>query len=327
MLKNGLYEILLYKMDIFIAPVGKTTEHVKTWIQEESRNAFTLWIIHSKNSTTNYDGTVSNFPKIAKTLGKELEKSYSRIKIKFKTIDDAFSIQPILDAVNDIIASEESENPLPRQNFVINITGGTNVMAAASMNAAMEFQIRAQYVKEDKENNPDIKCTLDVPVPSKFESRLNDNQLKALKIIADSQHSIHNTPRGMDSPIIDHAITQKELLVKLDLPIRKGSNGATTLSGIVGSLTKSKYVTSRKLQHYVIPKTGEKLPDDSVMDTSGKTPRIKFYKKRNELKSNEQIQAFFCDLPLDVEDKGKGNLLVITPMGLQKSKNNYLTSK
>ena len=131
----------------------------------------------------------------------------------------------------------------------------------------------------------------------------------------------------MDSPIIDHAITQKELLVKLDLPIRKGSNGATTLSGIVGSLTKSKYVTSRKLQHYVIPKTGEKLPDDSVMDTSGKTPRIKFYKKRNELKSNEQIQAFFCDLPLDVEDKGKGNLLVITPMGLQKSKNNYLTSK
>ena len=80
MLKNGLYEILLYKMDIFIAPVGKTTEHVKTWIQEESRNAFTLWIIHSKNSTTNYDGTVSNFPKIAKTLGKEFEKSYSRIK-------------------------------------------------------------------------------------------------------------------------------------------------------------------------------------------------------------------------------------------------------
>ena len=302
MLKNGLYEILLYKMDIFIAPVGKTTEHVKTWIQEESRNAFTLWIIHSKNSTTNYDGTVSNFPKIAKTLGKELEKSYSRIKIKFKTIDDAFSIQPILDAVNDIIASEESENPLPRQNFVIHITGGTNVMAAASMNAAMEFQIRAQYVKEDKENNPDIKCTLDVPVPSKFESRLNDNQLKALKIIADSQHSIHNTPRGMDSPTIKHAITNHELLVELGFDKkRKGlKNGATTLNGIVKSLEKSKYITKRKIQHYVHPKTGEKLPDDSVMDNTMKKPRVKYLKRMGF-----DSETFFCDLPLDVEEKGK----------------------
>tara|TARA_B110000438_G_scaffold30085_1_gene29252 strand:+ start:374 stop:1345 length:972 start_codon:yes stop_codon:yes gene_type:complete len=323
MLKNGLYETILYKMDIFIAPIGVNTDHVKIWLQEESRNAFTLWIIHSKKPSRNPDGTINyDFPKIAKTLSKELEKSYSRIKIKFKTIDDSFTIQPILDAVNDIIASEESENPLPRQNFVINITGGTNAMAAASMNAAMEFQIRAQYVKEDKENNPDIKCTLDVPVPSKFESRLNKNQLDALKIIAESKHSIHNTPRGMDTPIIDHAITQRELLVKLDLTLRKGSNGATTLSGIVGSLTKSKYITSRKLQHYVNPKTGEKLPDDSTIDNTEKTPRIKFIKTHDE-----QTEAYFCDLPLDVEDKGKGNLLIITPLGLQKSKNNYLTNK
>ena len=85
MLKNGLYEIMLYKMDIFIAPIGVTTEHVKTWLQEESRNAFTLWIIHSKEPNRNPDGTIKHsFQKIAKTLGKELAKSYSRIKIKYK---------------------------------------------------------------------------------------------------------------------------------------------------------------------------------------------------------------------------------------------------
>jgi len=325
MLKNGLYEIMLYKMDIFIAPIGVTTEHVKTWLQEESRNAFTLWIIHSKEPNRNPDGTIKHsFQKIAKTLGKELAKSYSRIKIKYKTIDDAFTIEPILDAVNDIIASEESVNPIPRQNFVINITGGTNAMAAASMNAAMEFQIRAQYVKEDKENNADIKCTLDVPVPSKFESRLNKNQLDALKIIAKSDHSIHNTPRGMDTQIINHAITNHELLVKLGYDKkRKGlQNGATTLNGIVKSLEKSKYITKTKIQHYVHPKTGEKLPDDSVMDNTIKKPRVKYLKRVGYIS-----ETFFCDLPLDVEEKGKGILLVITPLGLQKSKNSYLTSK
>jgi hypothetical protein len=325
MLKNGLYEIMLYKMDIFIAPIGVTTGHVKTWLQEESSNAFTLWIVHSKDPSRNPDKTIKyNLPKIAKTLGKELEKSYSRIKIKYKTIDDAFTIQPILDAVNDIIASEESENPIPRQNFVINITGGTNAMAAASMNAAMEYQIRAQYVKEDKENNPDIKCTLDVPVPSKFESRLNDNQLRALQMIAKSDHSIHNAPRGMNTPITNHAITNHELLVKLGYDVkRKGlKNGATTLSGIVKSLEKSKFITIEKIQHYIHPKTGEKLPDDSVMDNTGKTPRVKFLKKHANL-----TEAFFCDLPLGVEEKGKGNLLIITPLGLQKSKNSYLTGK
>ena len=325
MLKNGLYEIMLYKMDIFIAPIGVNTGHVKTWLQEESRNAFTLWIIHSKKPSLNPDKTIKNdLPKIAKTLGKELKKSYSRIKIKYKTIDDAFTLEPLMDAVNDVIASEESENPIPRQNFVINITGGTNAMAAASMNSAMEFQIRAQYVKEDKENNPNIKCTLDVPVPSKFESRLNNNQLEALQIIAKSDHLIHNTPRGMDSPTIKHAITNHELLVELGFDKkRKGlKNGATTLNGIVKSLEKSKYITKRKIQHYVHPKTGEKLPDDSVMDNTMKKPRVKYLKRMGF-----DSETFFCDLPLDVEEKGKGILLVITPLGLQKSKNNYLTSK
>jgi hypothetical protein len=53
-----------------------------------------------------------------------------------------------------------------------------------------------------------------------------------------------------------------------------------------------------------------------------KKPRVKYLKRMGF-----DSETFFCDLPLDVEEKGKGILLVITPLGLQKSKNNYLTSK
>ena len=50
-------------MTIFIAPIGRTTEHVKSWLKEESRDLHILWLIHSPKDEI-------DFPKIAKDLQK-----------------------------------------------------------------------------------------------------------------------------------------------------------------------------------------------------------------------------------------------------------------
>ena len=127
-------------MTIFIAPIGTDTEHIKTWLKEESRNLSTLWLIHSKKGN-------NDFIKIAKKLSSDLSKSYSNIEIKLKAISDAFTIDPTMDAIYEVITQEELEDVMVnRQDFIINITGGTNIMAAAAMNAATFNQTRAQYV-------------------------------------------------------------------------------------------------------------------------------------------------------------------------------------
>ena len=310
----------LYNMDTFIAPIGVGTDHVKVWLQEEARSSFTLWIIHSEKPSCNPDGTLRyDLPEIAKKLSEELEAVYPRMIIKFKTIDDAFALDPLMDAIDEIITEEESENPEPRQNTVINITGGTNVMAAASMNAAIVNQIRAQYVKESSsEELNDVKCVVDIPVPSRIEAILNQNQLKVLQTIAKSEYSIDNTPRGMDIPIIKGTITQLALLKELEWNNKiKGENGKTRLTAILGKLVEEKLIISKKTEYYVY-KPGKKLPDDSVLDNTQKKPVVKYV-----LSKSEQRETFVCDLPLKIEESGKEKLLEITALGLRRSKDKW----
>ena len=100
----------LYNMDTFIAPIGVGTDHVKVWLQEEARSSFTLWIIHSEKPSCNPDGTIKyDLPEIAKKLSEELEVVYPRMIIKFKTIDAAFALDPLMDAVDEIITETKDE--------------------------------------------------------------------------------------------------------------------------------------------------------------------------------------------------------------------------
>ena len=117
-------------MTIFISPIGVTTDHVKGWLAEESRGVQILWLIHSKKGE-------KDFPKIAKKLKKDLQSAYPRLKIKLKTIDSAFEIDPTMDAISEIFHKEMDDgNALTSKEFTLNITGGTNVMAAATMISA-----------------------------------------------------------------------------------------------------------------------------------------------------------------------------------------------
>ena len=96
-----------------------------------------------------------DFPKIAKKLEEDLNAAYPQITIKKKIIESAFSEDPTIDAILEIIRKEEDDDSsIIRKDFVVNITGGTNIIAAATILAATFYGTRAHYVKEPQKGDP-----------------------------------------------------------------------------------------------------------------------------------------------------------------------------
>ena len=226
-------------MTIFIAPIGVKTDHVKGWLKEESRDVTTLWLIHSKKSSK-YD-----FPKLAKKLEKDLKLSYPQIEIKKAILENAFREDPTIDAILTIILDEEKHDPsLLRNEFVVNITGGTNAVAAGAVLAATFYGTRAQYVLEpQKGDSRKTKYVYELPIRPIGIANMNQNQLDVLKIIAESTYEIEDTPKNLDSHKTDGCITRNKLLEKLGWD-KKDENssrklGATKLTAIAKKLKAS----------------------------------------------------------------------------------------
>ena len=65
---------------------------------------------------------------------------------------DAFKMGSILNEISKIVRTEHRDDPNPVNNIVVNVTGGTNMMAVASMWAAGANKISAYYILNDKFN-------------------------------------------------------------------------------------------------------------------------------------------------------------------------------
>jgi hypothetical protein len=223
---------------ILIAPIGLVTEHIKTWLQEVGSSSHKLWLLHSKKNSKN------NFPLIASKLEKDLLRSYRKLEIKKKEIKDAFSVNHTIDIIHEIILNEEETDPsLIRRDFVINITGGTNAMGAAALLAATLYGTKAHYVREPQKEDPkDEKYVDDLPVFPIAMAKLNENQLKVLKIISESDYEIEGGPAALDKRRIHGSITRTRLLKRLcwDSPVKTTKfmrrEGNTRLLGITKKL-------------------------------------------------------------------------------------------
>lgn len=299
-------------MTIFIAPIGIHPDFVKTWLKEESRNLTKLWLIHSP------DGKV-DFAKKAKKLASELKKSYSELKIELKVLEDALTIDPVMNAITEIINQEESNDPmLLREEIVINITGGTNVVAAGAMNSANYYQTKCHYVLIRQDGDPKNKRLVrEVPISVKPKNDLKDSQLKVLKTINDSEYFIPNTPTGLDAKIIEGYITNKSLLEQLgwDKKQKGKRNGRTRLGEILKVLEKNKMV--EKIDYtelYQLP-NGTKLPFDAEIDNSSKKLQVKVTVKG---------MSKFYPWPLTIQKNKSEVSWIITPEGRRESKNQFL---
>ena len=312
-------------MKIFISPIGKTTEHVKTWLAEES-GVQILWLIHSKKDKT-------DFPKIAKKLKKELQSAYPRLKIKLKTIDSAFVIDPTMDAISEIIHKEKDDDhaSVPSE-FTLNITGGTNAMAAATMISATWYGTKAHYVLEPQKGDPeDTQYVTDLPVKSIGTARMKDNQLTILKMIDKSNYKIPNTPKGISKKDIDitkGSITRKNLLEKIDSNSKteKTNNKKTinkrSLETIAKALEKDGYIESIKgVEQYVYKdKYGKEkilVTDDKDKSDKDKADKITIQKKNDkysvEIKTLKGVE--FIEWPLKTRIDGSMLRYLITPAG------------
>ena len=319
-------------MKIFITPIGVTTEHVKGWLAEESRGVQILWLIHSKK------GKEIDFPKIAKKLKRDLESAYPRLKIKLKTIDSAFEIDSTMDAIAKIIHKEMDDNDeLLKSDFTLNITGGTNVMAGATMISATWYGTKAHYVLEPQKGDPeDTQYVRDLPVKSIGTAKMKDNQLTILKMINESNYKIPNTPKGISKKDIDitkGSITRKQLLEKIDsYSITEKTNNKKTLNKrsletIAKALEKDGYIESIKgVEQYVykdkygkekILVTDDKDKADKDKADKHKADKITIQKKNDkysiEIKTLKGVE--FIEWPLKTRIDGSQSRYVITPAG------------
>ena len=299
-------------MTIFIAPIGTHPDFVKTWLKEESRNLAKLWLIHSPVG-------MDDFPKKAKKLSSELKKSYPDLKIELKVMNDAFTIDPVMDVITEIINQEEDNDPmLLREEIVINITGGTNVVAAGAMNSANYYQTKCHYVLMKQDGDPKNKRLVrEVPISAKPKSDLKDSQLKVLKAINESEYFIPNTPTGLEPKITIGSIANNSLLEQLgwDKKQKGTKNGRTRLGEILKVLEKNKLVEKIDYTELYQLANGTKLPFDAEMDNSSKKLRVKV---------TVRGESDFYPWPVSIVKNNREARWIITPEGRRESKNQFL---
>ncbi len=307
-------------MTIFISPIGSTTDHVKGWLADESRGVQILWLIHSKKGE-------KDFPKIAKKLKKDLQSAYPRLKIKLKTMDSAFEIDPTMDAISEIIHKEMDDgNALTSKEFTLNITGGTNAVAAATMISATWHNTKAHYVLKPQKGDPaGKKYVLDLPVKSRGIAKMKENQLSTLKIINDSNYHIENTPEGIEPETTEGSITRQNLLIEIDKSKEKKKTNKQTpktiirLEYIVKELEKAGLIEKIGFVEYYVykDKNGrqKKLEKNTVVQKKNKKLSV-------EIKTKKGIE--FIEWPLNIERNGKLSRYQITAAGRRTARDAYM---
>jgi len=284
-------------MVILIAPIGVNTSHVKGWLREISEPVETLWLIHSKK------GPKADFPRIAKQLELDLKRSYQKLEIKKKVIDNALTVDPTIDAIHKIILEEEEKDlSIIRKDFGINITGGTNIIAAASILSATFFGTKAYYIREPQKGDPRGKKYVDeLPVRPIGIAKLNENQLQVLKVIAENYYEIEGGPIGFDKKRIEGSISRSKLLEKLrwNKPVRGSKisrrEGNTRLLGITKKLEDADLITKIPYTEKFV-NVAEKTK--TVVDSHGYIKRVedtsakdKWVLKRNDKEVRFQVTA------------------------------------
>ena len=226
-------------MVVHIAPIGKETKHVEEWLREVTP-VTKIWLIHSKKK----DGTV-DFTKNARDLAKKIKKDYAGVEVEQYLIDNPFGMDDTMDAITDIVSIEKD---VERQEFAINVTGGTNAMASGAILQAMLLGTKAYYVKNRNKNPGQKKYVDELPIPSIGIVKMNSAQQRVLAIISNNVNILRH-PKTKTVKIRELGeITNQDLLKKLkwnaenDNGVRKRQQGATRIAYILKELEKKNYV-------------------------------------------------------------------------------------
>lgn len=228
-------------MQIHIAPIGINTEHVIQWIKETTPIE-KIWLIHSKQGK-------EDFPKIAKELSNKIKSFYEDCQIDVKIIENSFGIDDTMDKIQEIVFEEESTNPnIERKDFLINVTGGTNSMAAAAILSATLLGTKAHYIKDKRQDKKSKKFVIELPIPPLGIAKMNKTYQNVLEKISNGYFMYDKKNTGSNEKRGPGIITNKDLLksMKWDKTVDSGKRirkiGATNLRAIIKKLESLGYI-------------------------------------------------------------------------------------
>lgn len=165
-------------MVVHIAAIGTETAHVHAFIRE-TQPCTKLYLIHSKKNAK------IDFPKKARDLEKKINAVNSDVKIIKRSIENAFNLHDTYDAITVIIGEERVKNHVANDDIKINVTGGTNAMAAAAMLAATIRGTKAYYVLDTRKKELGPKYVVKLPVPAIGIAKLNSTQQEVLRLVSE----------------------------------------------------------------------------------------------------------------------------------------------
>ena len=170
--------------------IGERPEHIDTALKDPKFHPISrIYLIHSPNSKT---GRKVQFEKIAKQQKKKIESNdFIDAKVQLVSLTDngAFGQQETIDSITEITNYELKKKKLISSYYLaLNISGGTNMMAASAILAASLNKIENMYYVLDvsyKENQdkPSKLEKIDAPFSIQPNTTKQDED-KILKVIA-----------------------------------------------------------------------------------------------------------------------------------------------
>jgi len=170
---------------VHIMLIGLNTAHGMTVVNDNKfRKIQTIYLIHSPDETKSRDEKKPpiKFKKLADKLKKDITKSDPDIKVKLKQISNPFDEKDTTKVITDIINDEvyEKENVDSTKQIAINITGGTNMMAAAAILSAGSHRTSAYYVLDKRYQKNLDSWVKEIPIPDFKRKEENQEKIKPL---------------------------------------------------------------------------------------------------------------------------------------------------
>ena len=192
------------KIRVLISLIGKFPDHVDHFVSEKGQYLKKVYLFHTRDSSAppNRRGILDDDPvnsrpldygKLADEYISKLQKQKPRLKIIPVEYQKAHDIHELQHVIQKIV-NDEREEFLLREEIAIDISGGTNIAAAAQMMAVFRFRIDAYYDDSTKEIGERIQ-KINTTVEDKND--LGEIAFKVLKTIRDSEFIVQ--PRPEDS--------------------------------------------------------------------------------------------------------------------------------
>ena len=228
------------KIKILISLIGKHPDHVDHFIIEKGRYLKKAYLLHTCDSAAppNRRGILSkktetiDYGELAEKTIKTLKKQYSpRIKIIPQVYENAHDIHELQHIIQKIVNTEREKFPQQEQ-IAIDISGGTNIAAAAQMMSIYKFRLDAYYDDSTKEIGERIQ-KINTTVEDKND--LGEIAFKVLKTIRDSEFIIQPRPEDRGRPFPDKLRKViKGMITNSDLVEELGTRSESPLGGLVG---------------------------------------------------------------------------------------------